>query len=346
MSKKIATIILTVIFMVIFIFVGIGSCGGVKYLINNRSERSLSNATVYAETVGGGSTNTVTDYISVTLNKYSFYVDGYRGNGFPNEYEGAEYMVVGDFRFTAVYENGNLQSFYVTTLQLMGYHEAGQYITEDLGYIDTDLTATNLVNIAFVNLYRGGIVVPGCLELASEQVIDLETCGDFVAVNVELIASDTTVGSFTLQLMFENDTYTYIVSPFGWQMYGDYEINKILNRFSYKEVFSLGSGNVAIDTTEYFMKGYDAAYNEFYQSRYDQGYSQGEQRGIEVGYAQGLSEANDYTFLSLISSAIDVPVKAFVGLTDFNFLGFNMSTFYKAIFGFAIIVIILRVLLP
>ena len=342
MSKKVATIILTIIFMCAFIFIGVGSCGGIKYLIDNNQG---SVATVYADEIGGGVVNTKTEYISVALNKYSFLIDGYRGNGFPSVYWGAEFIPVGDLRFVAVYNNDSLFAFYVTTLQLTGYYEAGSYHTEDLNYINTDLTSTNLVNIAFLNLFQGS-VEPGCLEFASQRSIDLRTCGKFIAADVDLIGGDTSVGRFNLSLIFENDTYEYVVSPYGWREFGDYVINKIYNYFSYKEIYSLGNTNVAIDTNYYFEKGYKAAYDEYYQSRYDQGYGHGEQFGRDEGYAAGILDANDYTFFSLISSVIDIPVKAFIGLTDFDFLGFNMSTFYKAVLGFALIVIVLRVVIP
>lgn len=383
-NKKIATAILAGIFVILFALVGVGSCGGIKYLIDKRQ----SVATVYADEIGSGSVSTYVDTVSVTLNKYSFYVEGYHGNGFPNVHSGAEYMPIGEFRFVAVYYDDELFSFYVTTLELFGSIVAGSFVPSGLQYRNTDLTDTNLVNIAFLNIYYGGMD-PGCLEF-SGSLIDKESCGRFVSANVDVIGGEQPVGRFKLSLVFENITYEYFVSPYRWNQYGDYEVNKVLNYFSYKETFSVGNNSSNVNPQTYFQNGYDKAiaenkdiwFDEGYESGYaegedagyllgieenkdiwfDSGYEEGESAGYDkaitdnkdiwynngynAGVIQGATDSNEYSFLGLIGAVIDVPVKAFIGLTDFNLFGFNMTTFYKALFAFCAIVIVIRLVLP
>lgn len=383
-NKKIATAILAFIFVILFVLVGFGSCGGIKYLIDKRQ----SVATVYADEVGSGSVSTEVDAVSVTLNKYSFYVDGYRGNGFPSVIDYSEYMPIGEFRFVAVYNDGKLVSFFVTTVELVGDIFAGGFSPIGLFNRNTDLTSTNLVNIAFLNVYRG-IIEPGCLEF-SGSLIDIESCGRFVSANVNIIGDEQPYGRFNLSLVFENSTYDYIVSPFGWAQYGDYEVNKLLGHYSYRETFSVATNSSTINPQSYFQEGYDKAIAEnkdkWISEGYDSGYVEGEsigyntaieenqdiwynsgyEEGESVGYntaieenrdiwynsgydaglIQGANSANEYSFIGLIGAVIDVPVKAFIGLTDFNLFGFNMTTFYKAIFAFCTMVIIVRIILP
>lgn len=55
--------------------------------------------------------------------------------------------------------------------------------------------------------------------------------------------------------------------------------------------------------------------------------------------------AEHFTFRSLISSAVDVPVQAMTNLFDFDILGVNMKTFYLSVFTLCVIFVVLRLVL-
>ena len=96
---------------------------------------------------------------------------------------------------------------------------------------------------------------------------------------------------------------------------------------------------------------------------YDNGYNKGFNDGINTessrvnttsasylagknkGYSEGVNDSGQYTFFSLISSVVDVPIKAFVGLLDFNLFGIDMSSFYLSLFTLCIIIAIVKMLL-
>lgn len=73
---------------------------------------------------------------------------------------------------------------------------------------------------------------------------------------------------------------------------------------------------------------------------YDEGYEEGKQDGFNEGLENGGAR-----FVDLIGAVIDVPIKSFIGLTDVEILGFTMTNLYKALFGFALGVMIVRLIL-
>lgn len=94
---------------------------------------------------------------------------------------------------------------------------------------------------------------------------------------------------------------------------------------------------------------------------YNSGFADGRSEGLKVGYQNGYADAmNDssngsYTFTSLLSSVIEAPVNVLIGkyddstgsrvggLFNFDFLGYNMSTFLMSLFSLALIICIARV---
>ncbi len=67
--------------------------------------------------------------------------------------------------------------------------------------------------------------------------------------------------------------------------------------------------------------------------------------GYNNGWTEGIEDANDYTFFSLISSVVDVPIKALMGLLDFNVFGIDMSSLYLSLFTASIVFLVLKVVL-
>lgn len=60
-----------------------------------------------------------------------------------------------------------------------------------------------------------------------------------------------------------------------------------------------------------------------------------------AGYTAGIS-SQEYSFLGLISAVIDVPVKVFVSLFNFDILGFNMLAFVGSLLAICTVIAILR----
>lgn len=74
---------------------------------------------------------------------------------------------------------------------------------------------------------------------------------------------------------------------------------------------------------------YDVGYGDGYTIGKNDGYADGlkigNTEGYNEGYTEGVTAAGNYTFFSLISAVIDVPIKAFSGLLNFEVLGVNMK---------------------
>lgn len=109
--------------------------------------------------------------------------------------------------------------------------------------------------------------------------------------------------------------------------------------------------------TRGFLTGYNDANIEFNERRdsiYNEGYEAGlldpenpytqdaYEAGKEDGYALGLEAQNPYSFSSLIFSVFEVPVKTFVGLFNWNFLGVNLANFMLSLLTLSFIVVIVK----
>lgn len=92
---------------------------------------------------------------------------------------------------------------------------------------------------------------------------------------------------------------------------------------------------------------YDSGYEkgvEFASRSYGVG-GNGYNQIFEAGRLQGVEDAGNYTFLSLLTSAIDVPINSVLHMLDFDLLGMNMKSFYLSLFTFAIIVFVIKLLI-
>ena len=132
----------------------------------------------------------------------------------------------------------------------------------------------------------------------------------------------------------------------------------IVIRFPFYSDVSISSGfNSGIFTT--VIPGESQTYNDGYNKGYNVGYDNGKYiestrvnessasyiAGKNKGYSEGVNDAGNYTFFSLISSVVDVPIKALVGLLDFNLFGIDMSSLYLSLFTLCIIIAIVKMLL-
>lgn len=94
--------------------------------------------------------------------------------------------------------------------------------------------------------------------------------------------------------------------------------------------------------TEQYKRGYKDA-SEYYDNLYRENGTL-----YNAIYYKGYYDyenAEHFTFRSLITSAVDVPVQAMTNLFDFDILGVNMKTFYLSVFTLCVIFVVLRLVL-
>lgn len=114
----------------------------------------------------------------------------------------------------------------------------------------------------------------------------------------------------------------------------------------YENIY-LPSGDYATGYENGRRSGYEGGYSaglEFAFNNIDKS-SASYIAGKNFGYSQGLNDAGDYTFFSLISSVVDVPIKALTGLLDFNLFGIDMSALYLSLFTLCIVIMVVKLLL-
>lgn len=107
------------------------------------------------------------------------------------------------------------------------------------------------------------------------------------------------------------------------------------------------------EAKDYYDSGYSTGYREGYNSGnstgtqvgYQNGYKTGKNDGYNLGYNQALENGQKYTFTALISSVIDVPVKAFTSLFNFEILGVNLSGFFLGLLTCCITIAVIRFIL-
>lgn len=94
--------------------------------------------------------------------------------------------------------------------------------------------------------------------------------------------------------------------------------------------------------------GYDDAlrnYQDLINAEYQRGLRDGETIGYNNGYNAGVSAANEYSFMGLIGAVVDVPIRAFTSLFNFEILGINLANFFFALLTVALILAIIKLIL-
>lgn len=101
---------------------------------------------------------------------------------------------------------------------------------------------------------------------------------------------------------------------------------------------------------------YEQGYSDGQSSGFDDGYLKGEEKGYSDGFKNGkdegywegkqsVIEGEQYSFTSLITSAIDVPVKTFTSLFNFEILGVNLSGFLLGLFTLSVAIFIIKLII-
>lgn len=101
--------------------------------------------------------------------------------------------------------------------------------------------------------------------------------------------------------------------------------------------------------SDYMNSGYHLGYNRGYDeglaegnSNSEQQYNIGKNDGYNLGYNQAIDNDDRYSFASLLTSAIDVPVNTFRSLFTFDILGVNLSGFFLGLLTCCIVITIVK----
>ena len=97
-----------------------------------------------------------------------------------------------------------------------------------------------------------------------------------------------------------------------------------------------------------YNNGYSAALNNYskeLENEYNKGLESGIKFGYADGYSKGVEDSNNYTFTSLISSVVDVPIRAFTSLFNFEILGINLANFFFALLTICLVLAIIKLVI-
>lgn len=146
---------------------------------------------------------------------------------------------------------------------------------------------------------------------------------DTFLVDIDFVREGNVVGVMTLRIVTD-----FADAPFtAYQYPMDIRPVSVVQDFDYyTEVLKF----LPYDATDNFRQGYE------------QGYTAGKADGFGAGYNEGAQDAGDYTFMSLISSVIDAPIQAFMGLFNFEMLGVNLSGFFLSLLTVCVIVAVVK----
>lgn len=176
--------------------------------------------------------------------------------------------------------------------------------------------------------------------------------------DIEFIIEDPSVNSYFQLIRMELPS-------------GTYNLRGVSSSAVYSYCAGLWYGSVeSNDYNNGYNAGYDIGYNAGVTSGKVQGYNDGYSAGVSAGesqafntvndtsasysagYSKGVESAGNYTFMSLISSVIDAPIRAFFGYTEngvkhpglfnLNILGYDMSAFVLSLFSACVIIMIIK----
>lgn len=114
--------------------------------------------------------------------------------------------------------------------------------------------------------------------------------------------------------------------------------------------------NINADNNYYYNLGYNNGYSSgdndgFQRARREfdglliESTDNAYRTGYNVGYNQGSLDSGEYTFLGLMSSIVDVPIRTIGGLMNFDLLGVNLLGFFYALLTVGLIIFIIRLVI-
>lgn len=91
-----------------------------------------------------------------------------------------------------------------------------------------------------------------------------------------------------------------------------------------------------------YVEGAKVQYDEAVDNAYQDGFRVGREEGYLVGKDEGLQLADNGGFYELIAAVVDVPLRAFNSIFNFEVLGVNMRVFIGGMISLCVVVIILK----
>lgn len=130
----------------------------------------------------------------------------------------------------------------------------------------------------------------------------------------------------------------------------DVPYNNGYNRIEYMYFEMLGSGiskySNLLFTNRFLYWIYDSGFDLGENKGYSTGFTQGNTSGYTTGYTEGLTkglqDADLGSFLNLATAVVDAPIRAFLGLVDFEILGMNMRVFFLSLLTGALVIAAFR----
>lgn len=158
---------------------------------------------------------------------------------------------------------------------------------------------------------------------------------------------------------YNGHSYNMPSSYYNFLRYIDINGNFVEFQFPVSASSSYVDSFLLKSRTYYLSNDFDN--NNFYQQGLYDGIQQGKQEGITIGEEQavnkykdqwlqqgrqeGIASANEYTFLGLISAAVDAPLQGLMGLLNFELLGINFFGLFGGLLTLAIIMFIVRMVM-
>lgn len=254
-----------------------------------------------------------------------------------------------------------------------GYYDIPTGVTTNIGLTDYknvgwtgfDSTKNQLT------IWQGFEDIPNFIEFSSYNYLDIQEIKPFVTFNDLAYIAPNTNYAITFDFLIANVNYT--LEKFEFYFNGGRKID-ILEEVNtsislsndWKRCTFIFSNNTSETLTfssyRFDIKFSTPNYYQFYLSRvsisqgsftdgYNKGFQDGKQEGIqegivigkEEGFQEGLEKNN--SFYSLFSAIIDVPIKAFTSLFNFEIFGQNLTNFFLALITFAVVIKIVQLLL-
>lgn len=176
--------------------------------------------------------------------------------------------------------------------------------------------------------------------------------------------------SYNRLSVFQSDIQSVVLGSYldsNSYFVNDYSFDSIVHNSKYNFISYLDSNNNSInflipldsqvDSDYWQFRVYDVGskgdssyllgYNDGLKNteQYTQGYIAGEDSGYWDGYEQALENEDRYNFTNLIASVIDVPVRTFTSLFNFEILGVNLSGFFLGLLTCCIVIGVVRLIL-
>ena len=150
--------------------------------------------------------------------------------------------------------------------------------------------------------------------------------------NSSIVNSSLSSSNYTIRFSFDDSEGT------SSQNYIDFIIP-----CNVRDSALLPSDNSVFDT-RYFGLNNNAYQNGYFNGLNDANRDKDKlvKNAYNNGFNDGIKKGNDYSFLGLMSAVIDVPIKAFTSLLNFEILGINLSAFMFGLLTLALIIFIVK----